>query len=425
MNISIVKEKSTYIATVTFDAQEWKNAQDKAYANLAQNVTVQGFRKGKAPLELAKRHIDGRKMIEKAVDILVPLGNQKVLEENNFELLLRPEVDVKDVTDETVVIDYHYVTRPEVTLGQYKGLEVAKENVEVTEEDVNAELKALQNKNVELRVKEDEIVVGNIANIDFKGFVNGVAFDGGEAKGYDLEIGSGQFIPGFEDQLVGAKAGQQLKIDVTFPEQYSKELAGKPAVFEIKVNEVKEKVMPEINDDLALDANIEGVSNLEELKAHYVKTLEARKAQEADQKAFTTLLDTIINSSEVEVPERVAVEDAKNRLEGFKKDVEQRGVPYDKYLEITGAKEEDLFAEMVKEASKNLKASFVLQEVAKSEKIDVTQEDIDTEFQAIADQYKMSLETVKNALAPRTGELANQIYQRKIMDFLREANKIA
>ena len=282
MNISIVKEKSTYIATVTFDAQEWKNAQEKAYANLAQNVTVQGFRKGKAPLELAKRHIDGRKMVEKAVDILVPLGNEKVLNENNFELLIRPEVDVKDVTDESVVIDYHYVTRPEVTLGQYKELEIAKENVVVSEEDVNAELKALQAKNVELVVKEDEIVVGNIANIDFKGFVNGVAFEGGEAKGYDLEIGSGQFIPGFEDQLVGAKAGQDLDINVTFPEQYSKELAGKPAVFKIKVNSVKEKVMPEINDDLALDANIEGVSNLEELKAHYVKSLEVKKAQEAD-----------------------------------------------------------------------------------------------------------------------------------------------
>ena len=266
MNISIVKEKSTYIATVTFDAQEWKNAQEKAYANLAQNVTVQGFRKGKAPLELAKRHIDGRKMVEKAVDVLLPLGNQKVLEENNFELLVRPELDVKEVSDDKVVVEYYYVTRPEVTLGQYKDLEIAKDSVEVTDEDVENELKALQQKNVELQVKEGEIALGDTANIDFKGFVNGVAFEGGEAKGYDLEIGSGAFIPGFEEQLVGAKAGQDLDINVTFPEQYSKELAGKPAVFKIHVNSVKEKVVPEINDDLALDANIEGVSNLEELK---------------------------------------------------------------------------------------------------------------------------------------------------------------
>ena len=425
MNISIVKEKSTYIATVTFDAQEWKNAQEKAYANLAQNVTVQGFRKGKAPLELAKRHIDGRKMVEKAVDILLPLGNQKVLEENNFELLVRPELDVKEVSDDKVVVEYYYVTRPEVKLGQYKDLEIAKDNVEVTEEDVENELKALQQKNVELQVKEGEIALGDTANIDFKGFVNGVAFEGGEAKGYDLEIGSGAFIPGFEEQLVGAKEGQDLDINVTFPEQYSKELAGKPAVFKIHVNSVKEKVVPEINDDLALDANIEGVSNLEELKEHLRKTVSSKKEQEADNNSFTKLLDTIFDASEVEVPERAALEEAKGQLENFKQQVAQRGIPYDKYLEITGATEESLLENMKNDSNKNLKASFVLQEIARIENVGVTQEDIENEFKAIAEQYKMDLETVKKALGQRASELANQIYQRKILTFLREANKIA
>ena len=425
MNISIVKEKSTYIATVTFDAQEWKNAQEKAYANLAQNVTVQGFRKGKAPLELAKRHIDGRKMVEKAVDILLPLGNQKVLEENNFELLVRPELDVKEVSDDKVVVEYYYVTRPEVKLGQYKDLEIAKDSVEVTEEDVENELKALQQKNVELQVKEGEIALGDTANIDFKGFVNGVAFEGGEAKGYDLEIGSGAFIPGFEEQLVGAKEGQDLDINVTFPEQYSKELAGKPAVFKIHVNSVKEKVVPEINDDLALDANIEGVSNLEELKEHLRKTVSSKKEQEADNNAFTKLLDTIFDASEVEVPERAALEEAKGQLENFKQQVAQRGIPYDKYLEITGATEESLLENMKNDSYRNLKASFVLQEIAKIENVGVTQEDIENEFKAIAEQYKMDLETVKKALGQRVSELANQIYQRKILTFLREANKIA
>lgn len=425
MNISIVKEKSTYIATVTFDAQEWKNAQEKAYANLAQNVTVQGFRKGKAPLELAKRHIDGRKMVEKAVDILLPLGNQKVLEENNFELLVRPELDVKEVSDDKVVVEYYYVTRPEVKLGQYKDLEIAKDSVEVTEEDVENELKALQQKNVELQVKEGEIALGDTANIDFKGFVNGVAFEGGEAKGYDLEIGSGAFIPGFEEQLVGAKEGQDLDINVTFPEQYSKELAGKPAVFKIHVNSVKEKVVPEINDDLALDANIEGVSNLEELKEHLRKTVSSRKEQEADNNAFTKLLDTIFDASEVEVPERAALEEAKGQLENFKQQVAQRGIPYDKYLEITGATEESLLENMKNDSYRNLKASFVLQEIARVENVGVTQEDIENEFKAIAEQYKMDLETVKKALGQRVNELANQVYQRKILTFLREANKIA
>lgn len=425
MNINLVKEKSTYIATVTFDAQEWKNAQEKAYANLAKNVTVQGFRKGKAPLELAKRQIDGRKMVEKAVDILVPLGNQKVLEENNFDLLVRPELDVKEVSDEKVVIEYYYVTRPEVTLGQYKDLEIKKDEVNVTEEDVENELKALQQKNVELQIKEGAIELGNVANIDFKGFVDGVAFEGGEAKGYDLEIGSGAFIPGFEEQLVGAVAEQELDINVTFPEQYSKELAGKPAVFKIKVNSIKEKVVPEVNDDLALDANIEGVSNLEELKAHFTKTISERKEKEADQNAFTTLLDTIVNASEVEVPERVAVEESKHQLEQFKQNVEQRGIPYDKYLEITGATEESLLENMKNDSYRNLKASFVFQEIAKIENVNVTQEDIENEFQAIADQYKMELDAVKKALGNRVSELANQIYQRKVMTLIRELNKIA
>ncbi len=425
MNISIVKEKSTYIATVTFDAQEWKNAQEKAYANLAQNVTVQGFRKGKAPLELAKRHIDGRKMIEKAVDILVPQGNQKVLEENQFDLLVRPELDVKEVSDDKVVIEYYYVTRPEVTLGQYKDIEIAKDNVEVTDEDIENELKALQQKNVSVEVKDGAIEMGDIANIDFKGFINGVAFEGGEAKGYDLEIGSGSFIPGFEDQLIGAKEGQDLDINVTFPEQYSKELAGKPAVFKIKVNSVKVKVLPEINDDLALDANIEGVSNLDELKAHLSTTVLAKKSQEADQRAFTTLLDKIVEGSEVEVPERAALEEAKAQLENFKKQVAQNGIPFEKYLEITGTTVETLLDNMKNDSLRNLKASFVLQKIAKIENVDVKQEDIENEFQAIANQYQMDLETVKKALGSRVSELANQIYQRKILTFLREANKIA
>lgn len=425
MNISIVKEKSTYIATVTFDAQEWKNAQEKAYANLAQNVTVQGFRKGKAPLELAKRHIDGRKMIEKAVDILVPQGNQKVLEENQFDLLVRPELDVKEVSDDKVVIEYYYVTRPEVTLGQYKDIEIAKDNVEVTDEDIENELKALQQKNVSVEVKDGAIEMGNIANIDFKGFINGVAFEGGEAKGYDLEIGSGSFIPGFEDQLIGAKEGQDLDINVTFPEQYSKELAGKPAVFKIKVNSVKVKVLPEINDDLALDANIEGVSNLDELKAHLSTTVLAKKSQEADQRAFTTLLDKIVEGSEVEVPERAALEEAKTQLENFKNQVAQNGIPFEKYLEITGTTVETLLDNMKNDSLRNLKASFVLQRIAQIENVDVKQEDIENEFQAIANQYQMDLETVKKALGSRVSELANQIYQRKILTFLREANKIA
>ena len=425
MNINLSKEKSTVVATVEFNQQEWVNAQEKAYARLAQNVTVAGFRKGKAPLDLAKKQIDGRKMIEKAVDILVPEGNEAVLKENNLELLVRPTVDIKDVADDKVVIEYTYVVRPEVKLGAYKDIEIAKDSVEVTEEDIENELKALQQKNVEIKVKEGAIELGNTANIDFKGFVNNVAFEGGEAKGYDLEIGSGSFIPGFEDQLVGHSAGESFDINVTFPEQYSKELAGKAAVFKIKINSVSEKVMPEINDDLALDANIEGVGNLEELKAHLNKQVATRKEQEADQKAFGQLLDTIVNGSEVEVPEAVIVEDANNQLNNFKQNVEQRGIPYDKYLEISGQSEESILENMKVEAERNLRASFVFQEIAKVENIQVTNEDIENEFQKIAAQYNMEYNKVKEALSPRVNELANNIYQTKLTTLLRSANKIA
>ncbi len=425
MNINLSKEKSTVVATVEFNQQEWVNAQEKAYARLAQNVTVAGFRKGKAPLDLAKKQIDGRKMIEKAVDILVPEGNEAVLKENNLELLVRPTVDIKDVADDKVVIEYTYVVRPEVKLGAYKDIEIAKDSVEVTEEDIENELKALQQKNVEIKVKEGAIELGNTANIDFKGFVNNVAFEGGEAKGYDLEIGSGSFIPGFEDQLVGHSAGESFDINVTFPEQYSKELAGKAAVFKIKVNSVSEKIMPEINDDLALDANIEGVGNLEELKAHLNKQVATRKEQEADQKAFGQLLDTIVKGAEVEVPEAVIVEDANNQLNNFKQNVEQRGIPYDKYLEISGQSEESILENMKVEAERNLRASFVFQEIAKVENIQVTNEDIDNELQKIAAQYKIEFKKVKETLAPRINELANNIYQTKLTTLLRSANKIA
>lgn len=418
------KEKSVVEAQVTIDGELWTKAQKKAFNKLASELQIQGFRKGKVPAEMAKKYIDPRKVLANAIDYVLQDGYSYVLDnEKELEVMAQPDVAISDVNEEKLVVVYSLTVRPEVTLGQYKDLEIEKEAVEVTEEDINEELKKIQDKNAELVVSEELVKVGDTVNLDFKGFVDGEAFEGGEAQGFDLVIGSGQFIPGFEEGLVGVKTGESKNVEITFPENYVPALAGQKATFKCKVNSIKSKVLPELNDDLALDENIEGVSTLEELKTHLTTLIKERKEKASEGAAYETLVNTIVDASEVEIPEKVLEEDVKAQLENLKERAKQQGINYEQYLQLTNQTEEELLAKIRENCTRNLKTSFVFGKIAKDNNVTITNEDIEAEFVKIAESYKMDVETVKNALANRTNELANNIFMSKIHELLVNSNK--
>ncbi|MDY4788775.1 MAG: trigger factor [Bacilli bacterium] len=427
MNITLNKEGAVVNATVVFEEKEWKEAQEKAYAKLANNVEVPGFRKGKAPLEMAKKHVNPQKALDEAINHLVPKGYEQVLEENkDLDIILQPQLKVDVVEPTKLQLTYVITTRPVVTLGNYKDIEVKADEVSVSEEEINAELKRIQEKNAVIAKKDgDTVEKGDIIKFDFEGFADGKAFEGGSAQDFELEIGSNKFIPGFEDAMVGKKVNEPSEINVKFPENYMKDLAGKDATFKVLVHEISTKTLPEINDDLALDENIENVSTLEELKAYISKNLLVSKENNAKNAAFTKLIQEIVKNANVDIPSTLLEQDVEHGFENFKKQVESQGIPFDKYLEIVNLTVEQVKENVRLDSLENLKTMFVLSEIATKENLKVTDEDIENEFKTVAEQYKMDLEEVKKALEPRRQDVANQIYNRKVTDFLRSVNKVA
>ena len=419
------KEKSIIEAKVTIDGEVWSKAQKKSFNKLAENLQIQGFRKGKVPVDMARKYIDPRKVLADSIDLVLQTGYQYVLEnEKELDILAQPDVTVSDVNTEKLVVVYYLSVRPEVTLGQYKDLEIKKDRVRVTEDDINKELEKIQENSAELVVSEDAVKVGDTVNLDFKGFVDGEAFEGGEAKGFDLVIGSGSFIPGFEDGLVGLKTGESKDLEITFPENYVAALAGQKATFKCKINSIKSKVLPELNDDLALDANIDGVSTLEELKAHLKNQIRERKQKANESAAYEKLVETIVNSSSLELPEKIVLDDIKVNKDNLIERAKQQGINFEQYLQLTNQTEEELTAKIRENCERNLKTSFVFGAIAKENNITIKDEDIENEFAKIAENYKMDVESVKKALAGRVNELANNIFMSKIHDLLVNSNNL-
>lgn len=426
MKVTVTKNGAIVLADVEFSQEEWEEAQKKATLKLAKDITVPGFRKGNAPYDRVKDLVNPQKVMETAIDSLLPKGYKQILEENkDLEIMIQPLVDINKVTATELSIKYTITVKPEVKLGQYRDIQIMKITAPVTDDEINHELSHIQEQCAEIKEKEDGIIAkGNLVNFDFEGFVDGKPFDGGKAEKYDLEIGSNRFVPGFEDQMVGMKKGEKGKVVIKFPEDYVKDLAGKEATFHVTINNVSEKNLPEVNDDLALDANIENVNTLDELKAHLIDKLTKQKEYDANNKAFDQLVDTIVANAEVEIPETLVTNEVEHELEHYKQDIARQGIPYDKYLEITGLTEEKIKEQMKEGAEKNLKVMFVLNQIAIENELKVTDADIDGELNEMATRYNMPLERVKEAMKDRMNELVNQIYSRKITDFVREANSI-
>ena len=415
-------EHSHVQVNVVVDEKTWKDAQEKAFNKLAENVTIDGFRKGKAPKNLVKSRIDQMKVLDEAINSLLPKIYEEILTKDGIRPYARPAVDVTKVSDTELEVKFVLVTAPEVKLGKYKGLSIGKKEVKVTKKDVDEALEASLKENASLVIKEGAAALGDTVVLDFVGKIDGVEFEGGSANNHELELGSHQFIPGFEEQLVGHKSGEKVDVNVTFPENYTEELKGKAAVFECTIHEVKEKKLPELNDEFVKELKIEGVENLEAYRAHKQEELKKQKEQEARREYMSKLIEEIVKGSEIDLAEEIVENQVQSRREDMVKRIEQSGLQLEQYLQILGQTEEQFVAQIREQALKETKEYIVLEEIAKAEKIEITDADIEFEYAKIAEQYKMPLENVKKALESNLDEFRHNLKMQRVDELLYKEN---
>lgn len=385
---------------IKVEGKKWLEAQEKAFKKLAKNIEAKGFRKGQVPEQIARKQISEQSILMEAIDEVAGHALQEGIKEHDLWIISRPELGVDEITKEAVMLKFNVTVKPEVKLGEYKGLEVKKDKATVSAKEVNEQLEQLQTKFSELVVKEDGAVKdGDTAVIDFEGFKDGVAFEGGKGENYPLEIGSGSFIPGFEEKVVGMKTGEEKDIDVTFPENYGAEdLAGKPVVFKVKVHEIKEKVLPEVNDDLIKDAEIKDVETVEDYKKYIKKNLKDQKEQEVQSKFENDLLTKLVDNCEVVIPQVMIDDEVSQMMNDFAQRLAGQGFSQEQYFQMTGTTAEQLQEQMGPEAKTKVNIRLVLDKIAEVENVEISEKDVEVEYENIANRYGMEVEKVKEAV---------------------------
>lgn len=412
---------------LTFEISEpqKKVAIDKAFNKVKKNLNVPGFRKGKVTRSVFNRMFGETSLYEDALNNVLPVAYPLAVEEAGIDPVAQPEISVESLNnDEPWVIKAKVAVKPVVKLGQFEGLEVEKQDRSVTDEEVEDRLKAEQEKNAELIVKEADQPAedGDTVVIDYKGFVDEVAFEGGEDKNHSLELGSNQFIPGFEEQLIGTKEGDEVEVKVTFPSEYHSEaLAGKEATFEVKVHEVKTKELPELDDEFAKDVS-EDVSTLGELKEKYRKELEDEKKQLADEKVQDAAIRKAIDNAEIiDLPEVMVTEEVDRQLDHYLNNMRRQGIEPDLYYQITGSTEDDLKQQFTQDADVRTKTNLILEQIVKEKDIEVSEEEIESEIKSLADEYDMDEKQVRNTVS--TDMLAEDIKLKKALGLITESVK--
>lgn len=394
---------------------------DRAFKKIRGRLNVPGFRKGKVPRKLFNKMYGEEALYEDALNDLLPRAYQKALaqlEDEDFELVGEPNIDIKSMEKDA---DWEIIAevplKPEVTLGDYKNIEVTKQDRTVTDEDVADELESRRQRAVELALKDDAAEEGDTVVIDFEGYKDGEKFDGGSAENHSLELGSGQFIPGFEDQLIGAKSGDEKDVEVTFPEEYgAEELAGQDVVFKVVVHEVKEKRVPELDDEFAKDVDDE-VETLDELKDKIRQQLEKSKDRAATEATDDEAIQKAVENAEVpEIPEAMIDEEVDRQFNLFINNLQQQGISKDQYMSMIGTSEQELRDQFRNEADFNVKTNLVLEAIAKAENIDVTTEDINAEIKDLAEQYGMEEDRVRGILSEDL--LKHDISLKKSIDLI-------
>ena len=423
MNTEVKKlEKSMVEIKAVFDKEEWAAAQDKALNKLAGTAKFDGFRKGHAPKNLIKAKVGAKALREQAVEEILSDNYAKIFIDNDVTPVAQPSANINVCTDTELEVTFTCPVRPEFTLGEYKGLEVKKTQVRVTKKDVEERLKDYQNQFAELVVKEEGTVEeGDTAVIDYEGFKDGVAFEGGKAENYSLEIGSHSFIPGFEEGLVGMKAGEEKEINLTFPEEYhAAELAGAAVVFKVKVHEIKAKVLPEIDDELAKDVNIDGVETLEQLQEKIKDQIRSMKKAEAENKFNEEVIKAVVANNEFDVPEAMIDQEVMNIVNEINQNLSQQGLNIELYQQMTGKTMEDIKADVKDQAEERVKLNLILDEVVKAENIEVTDDEMEDEMKEIATYYNQPLEEIKKILAGQEYVLKSDLTHRKALQLIKD-----
>ena len=417
------KNKNKHEFVIKIEGEEWEKALDKAFVKRNKDAKIDGFRPGKAPKDVFLKHYGKESLYFDAADSLLSEAYVKVLEREKVVPVVEPKIDVRSIDETGVEFVFTIITKPEVEIKKYKDLKVKKVEVKVTKEEIDHEISHLLEQYTELVTKEGNVENGNVAVIDFEGFKDGVAFEGGKGENYNLEIGSNTFIPGFEEQLVGMTTGEEKEINVTFPEEYgSEELAGQPAVFKVKVNEIKEKQVRELDEDFFEDLGMEGVDSRESLEKEIENHLKAHKETEAENKYVDALLDKVAENTTVDIPEEMVDEEIHRLIHRFEEQLRMQGISLDLYYQLTKSTHEDLHNQFEKEAYKNTLYRLILEELTKIEKIEVTKEEALEEADKLAEKYQMK----KEDLLKEFGGLDMIMYDleiRRVFDKLKEYNK--
>lgn len=408
--------------TVAFDSEEWKATQEKALDKLAKNVKIDGFRPGKAPAAMVRARVSKASVLEEATDMILQTKFVEILTEANVEPVAQPALSVQKVDADELEVQILVPVKPQVELGEYKGLEVKKGRVTVTKKEIEEQLANYQTQFAELTVKEGgKVAKGDTAVIDFEGFVDGVAFEGGKGENYPLEIGSGSFIPGFEDQVIGMTVDKEQDIVVTFPEDYgAADLAGKEATFKVTVHEIKEKHLPEIDDELAKDVNIDGVETLDQLKDHIKANIKTRKESENENKFMDDLYKAIVASSKVEDSDALLEQEQGLMLQEVEQNLQRQGLNFEVYQQFTGKSKDDIKDDIKPQAEERVKLNAILAAIIEEEKLAVSDEELETELKTIAEYYQKELDEVKKIFEGNMSRIENDLLTRKAVDLVKD-----
>ena len=413
-------EKNKVKLTFSVDAARFEEGM-QYYNKNKSNIAVQGFRKGKAPRKLIEAQYGKAVFYDDAINFVMPEAYETAVKENNLDVVSRPEIDVTAIDENGVSFTAEVYTKPEVKLGDYKGLKYTKMDEEPTDEEIDAELKKEQEKNARIVTVTDRPVQnGDIATIDFKGFMDGEAFEGGEGKDFDLEIGSHSFIDTFEDQLVGKNVGDDVEVNVTFPENYGQaSLAGKPAKFEVEIKDIKVKELPELNDEFVQDTT--EFENLNEYKNEIAGKLIVAKKQQAKNKMEEDLVTALVEGCEMDVPQVMIDNDIDMKIEDFSRNIQSQGLSLDVYLQYMGQTVESMREAYRPMSEKQVKARLALEAVANAENFAVEEADLDAEIEKIAKAYGMEKDVLKSALRPEdTENITKDIKVQKAVQFIKD-----
>jgi len=417
-------EGNTGVLTVEVSAEKVNEGLTAAFNKVVKTVNVPGFRKGKMPRPMFEKRFGVESLYQDALDILLPEAYGNAIDETGIEPIDRPEIDIEQMEKgKELIFKATVQVKPEVTLGEYKGLEVEEFDTTVTDEDVTKELETLQNRQAELVVKEEGTAeLGDTVVLDFEGFVDGEAFEGGKAENHSLELGSGSFIPGFEEQLVGVATGESKEVEVTFPEEYhAAELAGKPAVFKVTVHEIKGKELPALDDEFAKDVDDE-VETLDALKEKIRTRLEDSKKHEAEHNLRDTLVEKAAENAQVEIPEVMVTNEVNRMLQEFEQRLQMQGMNLELYFQFSGQDENALREQMKEEAVNRVRVALTLEAIVKAENIEVTDEEVNAELEKMAGMYNMTVDNIKQALGGLDG-IKGDLQKQKAVEFLIENKK--